>query len=215
MYGISCGGVGIISWLVQYGSKTIQAIIIDATPSDIVNLVEEAQYKIGFWVLWTRAHKEWALHRLFPEYPKASMPPVQAIAHIENKELPVFIVHSHNDPIVDIRAAWENYKAFKQAGFNNVYICELQQGGHMSNASGPDSLVYKFAVNSFFKKYDLAHDKKYAILTDKELQQFQPSEEEIDIKLSHNLSKLRKQGFINFGIYNAIEQFLAFSSSSK
>lgn len=207
-YGISCGGAGIISWLAKHDSDNVKAIIIDATPSDIINLAEEVQYKIGVWILWTRAQKEWAVHKLFPEYPEESIPPVQAIYQIKNKELPIFIVHSHNDPVVDIRSAWENYNAFKRAGFEHVYICELQYGGHMNNAYGADSIVYKQAINSFYKKHNLQYDEKYAILTNEELQKLQPSEKEINEKLSSNLSKLRKQGLINFGVYAAVEQFV-------
>ncbi len=208
VYGVSCGGVGIVNWLAKHNSHKAKAVVLDATPSDMVNLVEEAQYKIGLWALWTRAHKEWALHRLFPEYQPESIPPVKSIPHIKNKKLPIFIVHSHNDPVVDIRAAWENYRAFKLAGFDNVYVCELQHGGHMSNAFGQDSDIYKKAINSFYKKHSLAYNKKYATLTDEELQQFQPSIEDIDKKLSENLSKLRKQGLFNLGIYAAIEPLL-------
>ncbi|MDP3787836.1 MAG: hypothetical protein Q8Q60_00795 [Candidatus Chromulinivorax sp.] len=208
-YGISCGGVGIVSWLAKHNSHSAKAVILDATPSDMVNLVEEAQYKIGLWALWTRAHKEWALHRLFPEYPQQSMPPVQAIAKIKNKNIAVFIVHSQNDPVVDIRAALENYKAFLQADFKNAYICLLEHGGHMNNAFGQDSLIFKQALNSFYKKYSLKYHEEYAILTDEELQQFQPSIEEIDEMLLQNLSKLRKQGLFNLGIYAAIEHLLA------
>lgn len=212
-YGISCGGVGIINHLAKHGSDHAKAIILDATPADIINLAEEVQYRIGVWALWTRAQKEWAVRKLFPEYPKQSVPPVQAIANITNKELPVFIVHSHNDPVVDIRSAWENYKAFKQAGFKNVYLCELQKGGHMNNAYGEDSIKYIQALNSFYKKHNLKHDKKHATLSNEELQQLQPTEEEINQKLSCNLSKLRKQGLINFGVYAAVEQL--FSGAKK
>jgi hypothetical protein len=208
-YGISCGGAGIINLLAEDGSKNAKAVIIDATPCDIINLADEVQYKIGIFILWTRAQKEWAVRMLFPEYPANSIPPMQAIAKIENKDLPVFIVHSHNDPVVDIRSAWHNYKAFKQANFSHVYICELQEGGHMSNASGPDSLIYKQAINSFYKKYGLKYDKKYATLTEKDLKKLQPSEQEIDEKISRNLSKLRKQGLINLGIYATVEKLLA------
>ena len=200
LYGKSRGGSTAINYTAQHNPANIKALIIDATPCDILNSVDEIQYKVGLFVFWTRAQKEWATQLLFPDFPTNSMPPVRAIANIHNKDLPVFIVHSINDPIVNIRSAWENYKAFKQAGFTNVYLCELHHGGHMGNPSGSDSHIYKQALHSFYKKHDFQYDKKQAILTDTDLLQLQPSIESMYEKLNNNLWKLRKQAMINAGV---------------
>lgn len=207
LYGISRGGATAINYLADYNPDNIVALIVDATPADIMNIVDEIQYKIGIFALWTRAQKEWAVRLIFPHYPAETIPPVQAIAHITNKNLPVFIVHSHNDPIVNIRSAWHLYQAFQQADFTNVYLCELQEGRHMSNASGPDSIIYKQALHSFYKKHDLQFDVQYATLTDDQLRHFQPSSNEIELKLFENQHQLRKKGLINLGIYTTIQHY--------
>jgi hypothetical protein len=209
LYGTSRGGSTAINYIAEHNPTNIQALILDATPSDMLNIVDEIQYKVGLFIFWTRAQKEWATQLLFPHYPKKSIPPIQAIANIQNKDLPVFIVHSHNDPIVNVRSAWENYKAFKQANFSHVYLCELQENGHMGNPSGPDSLVYKQALHSFYKLHGFQFDKKYANLSELDLAQFQPSLAKIDEKLVANQWKLRKQAIINAGIATAVAACIA------
>jgi len=209
LYGTSRGGSTAINYTATHNPTNIKALIIDATPADMLNVVDEIQYKVGIFVFWTKSQKEWATRLLFPHFPANSMPPMQAIAHIKNKELPVFIVHSNNDPIVNVRSAWENYKAFKQASFPHVYLCELQECGHMGNSSGPDSLIYKQALHSFYKKHGFQYDKNHAILTESQLLQFQPSIESIDEKLQNNLWKLRHQAMINAGIATTLAVCIA------
>ncbi len=204
LYGTSRGGSTAISYIAEYNPENIQALIIDATPSDMLNIVDEIQYKAGFFALWTRAQKEWATRLIFPHYPTNSTPPIQAIANIKDKNLPVFIVHSHNDSIVNIRSAWENYKAFKQANFTHVYLCELEESGHMGNPSGSDSHIYKQALHSFYQLHGFQYDENHAILTELELSQFQPSIKAIEKKLNNNLWKLRQQAMINMSISTVI-----------
>lgn len=204
LLGHSRGGAAITNYLGKYNPTNVSMIILDAAPADILNVVDETQYKYGLFPLVTRAQKEWYLRTLYPNYPKNSTPPVESIADIKNKDLPVFIVHSHNDKVVNIRSAWQYYKAFKQANFSNVYLCELQKGSHNHNADNytldSDSHIYKTALHSVYKKHGFQHDPKQATLQEHEFKKLQPSIEDIDEKLRINQWKLRQQSMINIGV---------------
>ncbi len=159
LYGRSRGGAAAVNYLAQHNPSNIQALILDAAPADMLNVVDEIQHKVGCLILHNKDDKEFAIRVLYPGYPQNSIPPVQAIENIENKHLPVFIVHSHNDRTVNMRSAWQYYKAFKQANFTDVYLCELQYGGHVRNASGSDSHIYKTALHSMYKKHGFDRNK--------------------------------------------------------
>lgn len=188
LYGHSRGGATILSYLAQNNPTNIQAIVIDAAPADVIDRVDEIQYEVGACIFRTRPHKEWIVRQLYPGYPKDSRPPVETIADIKNKELPVFLVHSENDEIVNVRAAWKIYKAFQQAQFSHAYICTLQHGGHSGNAREADSHTYKSALHSVYKKHGFKHDAHQAILDD--LSHLQPSVNEADTQIKLQETKL-------------------------
>lgn len=198
--GHSRGGAAAVSCLGKHNPANVKMLVLDAAPADMLNVIDEKQYKHGLFPFLTRSQKEWCLQQFHPNYPSNSTPPVEAIADIENKNLPVFIVHSHNDKVVNIRSAWQYYKAFKQANFPHVYLCELKQGGHNHNSNGPDSNIYKTALHSVYKKHEFQHDPELATLQNHEFKNLQPSIEEVDEKLRLNQWKLRQQIMINIGV---------------
>ena len=190
----SRGGSAALSCIGQYNPANLRALVVKSAPADMLNIVDEIQYKIGLFTLMTRSAKEWALRQIYPNYPKNSMPPVAAIANIKNKKLPVLIVHSAADTVVGIRSGYQNYNAFKKAGFENVYFCELQESDH-NNISKTDEEKMSQVLHSFYKKHDFQHDPKKATIIN--FQPLQPTVEEIDKKLHANLWELRKQSMIN------------------
>ena len=189
LYGRSRGGAAIISYLALHNPTNIQAIILDAAPADMVDRVDEIQYSLGAYIFQTREHKEWIMRQLYPAYPKNSIPPIASIPNIDNKELPVFLVHSDDDHIVNIRSGLKNYKAFKQAGFQNVYFCNLQHGGHAYNAKGSDCHLYRTALHSFYKKHGFQHDPQQPTVDD--LTYLQPTIEQVDEKIENHENQLQ------------------------
>ena len=174
----SKGGNVIINGLARYNPSNVAAIVIDASPADMLDRVDEIQCSLGVYLFQSREQKEWILRQLYPAYPQGSVPPVEEIKNIKNKDLPVFIVHSDDDKIVNIRAGLKIYKAFKQAEFPHVYFCRLHHGGHNNNGKGADSHIYRTAIHSFYKKYGFKYDEQHATLQD--LTSLQPSIEEVD-----------------------------------
>jgi pimeloyl-ACP methyl ester carboxylesterase len=166
LYGLSRGGAAAITYLAQYNPSNIQALILESTPADMIDAVDNFQYAIGYKFAQERPTQELIFHTLFPAYQLGSIPPIQSIAHIQNKQLPVFIVHTQDDTRVSIDAAYKLYLALKQANFTDVYLCILDHGKHGLYTQGPDKNIYLHALHSFYKKYGFAYHQQFATLND-------------------------------------------------
>ncbi len=192
LYGFSRGGATILNYLSKYNPDNVKALILNAAPADMVQSVDTLQYAINYKFAQTRSEKENIFKTIFPAYQIDSTPPVQAIAQIKNKNLPVFIVHAQTDEVVHISSAWQLYLAFLQAGYTHVYFCELESGQHKAYPKSPDKNQYLQALHSFYKKYNLSYNPEFATLTEQELKQLQPTVEEITKKLKAHQEALEK-----------------------
>lgn len=200
----SRGACAFINYMAQHNPENVQMIVLEAGPADMLNIVDEYQYKYGLFPFWTRAQKEYILRCNYPKYPQNSLPPVQVIPQIQNKKLPILIIHPQDDTRVNVRSAWQLYKAFKQAEFSDVYLCELKKGGHSKSADGPEGNIFKSALHSVYKKHGQSFSPDHATLQDTDLKKLQPTIDEIDEKLYWNQWKLRQQCIINTGIIAAL-----------
>ncbi|MBV8660784.1 MAG: alpha/beta fold hydrolase [Candidatus Dependentiae bacterium] len=207
LFGFSRGGAAAINYLAQYNPKNIQALILNASPADMLETVNTMQHNFGYKFAPTRADQEYIFATMFPAYPMNSTPPVDAIAHIKNKDLPIFIVHAQTDSVVHISASWQLYKAFLQAKFTDVYLCQLKSGEHKAYPNSPDKETFLHALHSFYKKYGFDYNPKYATLSDEQLHELQPTEEEITAKLDQYARQLvaayEKQNSLNNSIVAA------------
>jgi Prolyl oligopeptidase family len=181
LYGLSRGGSTAITYLAQNNPNNIQALILESTPADMIDAVDNFQYAIGYKFAQERATQEMLFGKLFPAYQLGSIPPVQSIAHINNKQLPIFIVHAQDDARVSFDAAYKLYLAFQNAGFTDVYLCILDHGKHALYTQGPDKHIYLHALHSFYKKYGFAYHQEFATLND--LTVLQPPVHQIAKKL--------------------------------
>lgn len=182
LFGFSRGGTTILNYLAQHDSDNIKAIVVNATPADTISVIDDLQKSIGYTFAPTRIEQEKYFNTLFPAYPIGSPSGIQAIASIKNKHLPVFIAHAITDKLVDISSAWQLYIAFLQAGFTDVYICQLQSGQHKAYPQSPDRLQFLQGLHSFYKKYGFAYNPSYAVLDD--LSNLQPTVDTIPQKLN-------------------------------
>ncbi len=192
LYGLCRGGMAIINYMAQYNPTNIAALVLDETIADVLDIIEKLLYpKKDNKVTSTPIQRENALRTCFPSYPRGTKPPVQNIAYIHNKDLPIFLVYANKSTTFHFPSStWRNYIAFKKAGFKNVYICELQET--CQGAQGEDKIKYLQCLHSFYKKYNLAYDPQYAVLTAAELQKLQPSIQEIQNKMKNaqNIAKV-------------------------
>ncbi len=208
LYGRSRGGFTALNHFISNQPSNVQALILDAAPCDMLNIVDEYQYKCGIFLFWTQRHKEWIMRQFYPQYPKNSVPPLEKIHLIQDekiKDVPIFIGHSHADRRVNIQSAFQNYKTLKQHGFKNVYLHELEKASHHHNSKDQG---YKKALQSFYKHHDFTHDSNLATLNDQELQALQPSLDVIEQKISDNQWKLRKQAIFNISIATILGLYL-------
>lgn len=201
LFGFSRGGAAAINYLAQYNPENIQALILNASPADMLETVNAMQHKMGYKFAPTRADQEYIFTTIFPAYPMNSTPPIDAIAHIKNKDLPIFIVHAQTDTVVHISASWQLYKAFLQAGFTHVYLCQLESGEHKAYHNSPDKEKFLHALHSFYKKYGFDYNPEYATLSDEQLHELQPTDDEITAKLNDYKNQLvaayEKQNSLN------------------
>lgn len=191
LYGFSRGGSAAINYLAQYNPNNIQALILEATPADMIDAVDKFQYNIGYKFTDNRMTQEILFHTLFPAYQLGSTPPVQNITNITNKNLPIFIVQSDNDARVSIDAAYKLYLAFLDAGFNDVYLCLLTTSKHAFYTTGLQKDFYLHALHSFYKKYGFAYHAELATIND--LAILQPSIDEISKKLRLHQEQMEKK----------------------
>ncbi len=182
LFGFSRGGIAILNYLAENNTDNIQAIILNAVPADLMQSVEGIQKAIGYTIASTRYRQEKLFNMIFPAYQIGSIPPKDIIPSINNKNLPIFIVHAKTDTVVSITSSWQLYIAFLQAGFTNVYLCELEAGQHKAYNKSSDKIKFLHDIHSFYKKYNCACDYKLAIHDN--LTNLQPTINEITQKLN-------------------------------
>ncbi len=188
LYGLSRGGATIIKYMAEYNPENIKAIIIDSAPADVVESVYDLQKDMGSILTSDRNTMEYIFHQVFPAYPMHSISPLAGIFNIQNKDIPIFIVHSHEDTRVSISSAWKMYLKFIEYGFKHVYLCELNHGYHGFITQGAEQEKYLHHLHTFYKKYNLSYNPSYATT----LPLPQPSSENIIEKLDQHNQKLNE-----------------------
>lgn len=155
LYGYSRGGAAVINYLAQHNPKNIAALVLDAAPSDIPASIAPTLAKCGI-------NPKYALTvfcKIFPAYSKNSIPPVQAIKQIQNKNLPILMLHSKTDQKVVVQNAYKLYQEFKAQGFTNVHLVILSDGRHSFLLQHETAKSrYLQAIHTFYKKYNLPHN---------------------------------------------------------
>lgn len=177
LFGFSRGGTAIINYLANNNIDNIKAVVLNAVPADIIQSVDDVQKKLGYTFAPTRFDQEYFFNMLFPAYPIGSTASKDLIAQIKNKHLPIFIAHAKTDTIVSISAAWQLYTAFLQAGFTDIYLCELASGQHKAYPQSPDKITFLQGLHSFYKKYHFNYNHEFATLHD--LSSLQPTVDSI------------------------------------
>lgn len=193
LYGVSRGGSTIINYLAAYNPKNIHALVLDAAPADPVSTIDSIQHSLGLKFAPERDMQETIFNAIFPAYPLHSTPPMQAIAKIKNKNIPILLIHSKEDTRVSIASAWQLYLSFQQAGFTHVHLLELDHGKHSFCLQGPDQKIYLRTLHSFYKQYGMSYNPAYA---DLDISILQPSIDKIDQKLTE-YQRLQSESYRN------------------
>ncbi len=161
LFGCSRGAATILSYLGQHNPNNISAIVLDACPANIPETIRMSLAKAGI----NPKYYNTVFSTIFPNYEiETALTPLEAISKIENKDLPVLLLHSQEDKVVHYSNSLKLYQAFLKAGFSNVHLTVLPQGRHsfvLQNESSKNA--YLAAVHSFYKKYNLPYNPELAI----------------------------------------------------
>ncbi|MGZ6254520.1 MAG: hypothetical protein ACXWL5_00840 [Candidatus Chromulinivorax sp.] len=180
LFGLCRGGAAIVNYLAKYNPENIRAIVLDEAPANIVEIMtyRAMQQKKSKAQELSPIQKEQAFRFYFPGYPRNAKPTAHQINFIKNKELVVVLTYSPKKSTFHFPpSTWNMYKAFKRAGFKNIYLCELPDYGQ--KAEGLNKLLYQQYLNSVYKKHNLPYQEKYAVLTEEQLVTLQPTVQEI------------------------------------
>jgi len=161
LYGCSRGAAAILTYLGQHNPANIAAIVLDACPA---NLPETMQSKLAHLGIAPSMASS-IFNALFPKYnPQTALTPEMAITQIQNKNIPILLIHSICDNTVHYTHSLRLYQQFIKAGFTDVHLVLLPIGRHSYLLQNP--LVhpkYLQAVHSFYKKYNLKHNPAWAL----------------------------------------------------
>ena len=170
LYGLSRGGAVAVS-AAALNTLELQALIIESAPYDVSRPTYVAKCYLGI----PFDHKQ-AFSYIFPAYDPYQEINAQVIPNIENKDIPIFIIHSKTDLRVDLSESLRYYAHFKHENFKNVYFVELPEGKHGHAITNPKMApLYLQALHSFYKAHNLPYLKEHAQLDALQLkEQFQP-----------------------------------------
>lgn len=147
--GHSRGAEMALHYVGEYNPKKLQAMVLFATPVSVGQVIK---------------------NKFFGQPQKVSKKTQKSISKIKNKSLPIILFHQKNDNVVTHQHSKLIYEFLKKQGFTNVYLVTLNTGNHNDLI---DAHGYQ-VLQSFYKYYNLAHEEKYATLTQKKLLKYKP-----------------------------------------
>lgn len=187
LYGCSRGGAALVTYLGKQHPQNIKALILDASPASMPSTTHPLLAKIGIPFTYDTS----IFTTLFPAYPCNATAPLQAIKYINDKKMPILLLHSETDTKVPFAHSLKLYLEFKKQGFEYVYLVRIPNGKHsfllQDNAA---KNAYLTAVHSFYKTHNLPYNQEYAHAN---MKQYQPDETAVLNEIKTFESKLLKQ----------------------
>jgi dienelactone hydrolase len=155
-YGMCRGGSALINTIAKHNPQHLQALVIEAAYASYPKILYGFLSSYGISTKYAESFAKF----LFPAYEIGSVSCQKAIPFIKNKDLPILIMHSKDDATIPFAHSLMLYKAFKDNGFTNVYLAELQ--GQHAYSLRDDQKAYLTAIHSFYKKHNLPYEAEYA-----------------------------------------------------
>lgn len=159
LFGCSRGSATILNYMGKYNPENISALILDACPANMPQTIRPILAKYGIQNSWDIP----IFRKLFPKYPKNAISPLEAIKSIQNKNLPILLIHSEKDATVPFAHTLMLYQEFQKHNFNHVYLAKITDGKHSYILQDPKAKTqYLQAVHSFYKNFNLPFNHTYA-----------------------------------------------------
>jgi pimeloyl-ACP methyl ester carboxylesterase len=201
LFGCSRGAATIINGMAENNPCNVQALVLDASPADMPATIKPLLAKIGI-------HPDYSdliFKMIFSAYPTDSITPKEAIKKIQNKNLPILLIHSRTDQKVPVEQSYQLYQEFKKQGFCNVELVILPQGSHSYLLQNENMKpLYLQAVHNFYKKYQLPYNSEWT-KSDFDWKKYCP--ENIDAHIQcyeKNILKMYKKTMIKYTTVAAI-----------
>lgn len=196
-FGSCKGASAVINYIAKYNPQNLKALVLEAPFSNVLDFVRKISAPLGIPQTWD----SFILKKLFPNYPENALPPIQAIPYIENKDLPILIIHSQEDQITALEESCALYKAFKENGFINVYFAVLK--GKHAHIINEDKDNFLKVIHTFYKSFNFKYNNSYAIdsleeysidlrIIDEKISEYKITLEEECIKTQKMISKFMK-----------------------
>lgn len=160
LYGCSRGAAALVTYLAQHNPQNIAAVVLDACPTSMPEAIHGKLATLGIPATYSTS----IFSTLFPSYhPATAVTPMDAIAQIKNKNIPILLIHAKTDAVVPYQHSLRLYQQLRDQGFTNVHVALIESGRH-SYLLQNDQIAPKYqqAVHSFYKKYGLPHEAELA-----------------------------------------------------
>jgi hypothetical protein len=165
LMGVDRGASTIINYMGTRNPDFVAALILES-PFDSVTSVLDYFLKhmgIGWWRGATNAFQK-ITETICRKYRRNGLRPIDLIAKIANKDLPILILCSRGDMIIPWKSSYALYEKAKNEGFTHVHFIAFEYGGHVSLLDQQLSRTsYHNTVHAFYKLYDLPHDPESAL----------------------------------------------------
>lgn len=179
-FGVSRGAA---TWITTLGTKHIEkqiaCLVLESPFSSIKNVM---LFQVIHFILESikplfpninpELHATVIMETFFKNYQINGVQPIDAISNL-NKNIPLLLVHSKEDAIIPINNSRHLYTKLREAGHDQVFLLELDQGKHAALLKGPQGLLYAQVVHAFFKRYNIPYDDVLAAGIN--LEEYQPS----------------------------------------
>lgn len=156
LFGYCKGATSIIKYVAERNPKNVQALILITPCADMLKAKDAYNSKIGI----PKPFDKIIFNICFPSYSIQTVPPIISIKKIENKELPILILHSEDDLYIPFSESLSLYKSLINYGFKNVFLATLK-GSHFDQIA-KDSTTYLTAIHTFYKYFNFSYNPDYA-----------------------------------------------------
>lgn len=180
LVGLSRGAATIINYVAMHKPPQVKALVLESPFDNFENIINH--------ILKKRLHLHWiplstqlgllASQYYFPSLNQNGIFPIRAIVSIP-VDIPIIFIHSKKDRVISINASRRLYKILRSRGHQHVYLLELNQGRHGFLLEGDDASRYQKVIHAFYQKYNLPHNQQLAQQGKKELENIQPSVDEV------------------------------------
>lgn len=157
LFGVCKGASTAITYQATHNDPRIKALILESPFDSIEGVIHEKLRQYGLWWipgLHTVAHRITAL--FFGNYSTTGIRPIDALATIHNKELPILIICSAKDTLIPWTSSHRLYTAFIKHGFTNVHILITEHGRHCNTIhDDANRTVCRNTARAFFKRYGI------------------------------------------------------------